>query len=276
MGGTCYRSSDMQHSSGFLNLVQDALTHVREITVDDAAFRATQPNTYLVDVREESEWNAGHANGAIHLGKGIIERDIETTIPDHSAQILLYCGGGYRSALAAENLQRMGYTNVSSITGGYKAWVAAKLLTTTRPSVVPRSPFDKIAGIYHLARLIDKVRLYPAGKLPGYNYLTIGFDKMLLEFLCVDPYAFEKAVQAAQTDDEVLSWLKNKLGPSFPTSHAISDFNDRISRRRPDNADKQAKFSDTVAKYPPTCRRPETYFDLIDLEEGRVERLNNV
>lgn len=266
----------MQHSPGFLKLVQNALTHVKEISVDDAAFRARQPNTYLIDVREESEWNAGHADGAIHLGKGIIERDIETSIPDHDATLLLYCGGGYRSALAADNLQMMGYTNVISVAGGYKAWVTAKLPTTTRPTVVPRSPYEKIAGIYHLARLIDKVRLCTAGKLPGYNYLTVGFDKMLLEFLCVAAHSFEKAVLAASTDDEVLAWLKNKLGPSFPTTHAVTDFNDRLSRRRPDNPDKQAKFNDTVAKFSPTCRRPETYFDLIDLEEGRVERLNNV
>ena len=204
----------MQHSPGFLKLVQNALTHVKEISVDDAAFRARQPNTYLIDVREESEWNAGHADGAIHLGKGIIERDIETSIPDHDATLLLYCGGGYRSALAADNLQMMGYTNVISVAGGYKAWVTAKLPTTTRPTVVPRSPYEKIAGIYHLARLIDKVRLCTAGKLPGYNYLTVGFDKMLLEFLCVDAHSFEKAVLAASTDDEVLAWLKNKLGPS--------------------------------------------------------------
>ncbi len=266
----------MQHSPGFLKLVQNALTQVREITVDDAAFRARQPNSYLVDVREESEWNLNHADGAIHLSKGIIERDIETAIPDHDANILLYCGGGYRSVLAADNLQKMGYTNVVSVTGGYKAWLAARLPITTRPSVVPRSPNDKLAGICHLPRLIDKVRLCTAGKLPGYNYLNVGFDKQLLEFLCVDAHAFEKAVLASANDDEMLNWLKNKLGPSFPTTHAISDFNDRLSRRRPDNADKQAKFNDDVAKYQPTRRKPETYFDMIDLEEGRVERLNNV
>lgn len=266
----------MQHSPGFLKIVQDALGHVRETTVDDALFRMRQPNTFLIDVREESEWNAGHADGAIHLGKGIIERDIETRIPDREATLLCYCGGGYRSVLVAENLQKMGYHKVYSITGGYKAWVSAGYVVTTRPEIVPRSPHDKLAGICHLPRLIDKVRLYPEGKLPGYNYLTVGFDKMLLEFLCVEPRAFEKAVQGAKDDQAVLDWLKGKLGPSFPTDHAITDFNSRMSRRRPDNPDKLAKFEEMVSKLSATRRKPETYFDLIDLDEGRVERLNNV
>lgn len=266
----------MQHSPAFLKLVQDALTHVRETTVDDASFRMRQPNTFLIDVREESEWNAGHAEGAIHLGKGIIERDIETRIPDRDATLLCYCGGGYRSALVAENLQKMGYRNVISITGGYKAWASAGYPTTTRPEIVPRSPHDKLGGICHLPRLIDKVRLCTQGKLPGYNYLNVGFDKFLLEFLCVEPVAFEKAVFNAKSDQDVLDWLKGKLGPAFPSDHAVTDFNNRLSRRRPDNADKQAKFDEMVSKLPLTRRKPETYFDLIDLDEGRVERLNNV
>lgn len=265
----------MQHSPAFLKLVQDALSHVRETTVDDASFRLRHPNTFLIDVREESEWNAGHAEGAIHLGKGIIERDIESRIPDREAILLCYCGGGYRSALVAENLQRMGYHNVISVTGGYKAWVSAGYPTTMRPEVVPRSPHDKLGGICHLPRLIDKVRLCTKGMLPGYNYLNVGFDKLLLEFLCVEPIAFEKAVLSAKDDLAVLEWLKGKLGPAFPSDHAVTDFNNRLSRRRPDNADKQGKFDEMVSKLPPTRRKPETYFDLIDLDEGRVERLNN-
>lgn len=265
----------MQHSSGFLRLVQDAIARVKEASIDDAAYRSKQPGAYLVDVREESEWNAGHADGAIHLGKGIIERDIEERIPNHSTPIYLYCGGGYRSALAADNLQKMGYTNVFSITGGYKAWASGGLPTTTRPEIVPRSPFEKLGGIMHLPRLIDKCRLYPAGKLPGYNYLNAGTDKWLLEFLCVEPSSFEDAVVSTPTDEGVLNWLKGKLGQAWPTDHAITDFNNRISRRRPDSPDKQSKFDEMVAKLPPTRRKPETYFDLIDLDEGRVERLNN-
>lgn len=264
----------MQHSPGFLKLVQSALTRVKEITIDDATFRARQPNSFLIDVREESEWHAGHAVGAIHLGKGIIERDIETRIPDQTATLICYCGGGFRSALVADNLQKMGYSNVLSVAGGYKAWVAGGLPSTTRPEVVPRSPHDKLAGIMHLPRLIDKVRLFPQGKLPGYNYLNVGFDKFLLEFLCVEPSAFEKAVQAAPNDEAIVEWLKGKLGPAWPGDHAITDFNNRMSRRRPDNPEKQAKFDETVAKLPPTRRRPETYFDLIDLDEGHLDRLN--
>ena len=115
-----------QHASGFLNLVQDAKSRVRECTVKDVKQRQDRGEAFhLVDVREDREWNAGHLPGAIHLGKGVIERDAEKTIPDQSAEIILYCGGGYRSALAADTLNRMGYTNVSSMDGGFRGWKEA-------------------------------------------------------------------------------------------------------------------------------------------------------
>ena len=113
----------MKHSEGFLKLVNDAKGRVREVTVAETQKRvAENPDARLIDVREDSEWHAGHAAGAVHLGKGIIERDIEAKIPDKAAEIILYCGGGYRSALAADVLQRMGYANVFSMAGGWKAW----------------------------------------------------------------------------------------------------------------------------------------------------------
>ncbi len=113
----------MDHSKGFLALVHDAKTRVRETDVHEINKRQKQGQSFhLIDVREDNEWNAGHLPGAIHLGRGIIERDIEKTIPDHNAEIVLYCGGGYRSALAADNLQKMGYTNVISMDGGFRIW----------------------------------------------------------------------------------------------------------------------------------------------------------
>ena len=116
----------MQHSPGFLKLVNEARSHVKEITVDEARDRlARNPRAVLMDVREESEWQAGHAAQAIHLGKGIFERDLEKLIPDVDAEIIMYCGGGYRSALTADAAQRMGYRNVYSLIGGYKGLVAA-------------------------------------------------------------------------------------------------------------------------------------------------------
>ncbi len=113
----------MKHSEGFLKLVDDAKSRVREVSVGDTQQRMRE-NTHakLIDVREDKEWEAAHAAGAIHLGKGIIERDIETTVPDKNTELILYCGGGYRSALAGDALQRMGYTNVFSMAGGWKAW----------------------------------------------------------------------------------------------------------------------------------------------------------
>jgi rhodanese-related sulfurtransferase len=115
--------ADMQHSPGFLALVTDARSRIRECTVADVQRRLERGDRFhFVDVREDGEFAVDHAAGARHIGRGILERDIENLIPDKAADIVLYCGGGYRSALAADNLQRMGYTNVTSMDGGIKAW----------------------------------------------------------------------------------------------------------------------------------------------------------
>jgi len=113
----------MKHSERFLKLVNDAKSRIREVTVDEARERMTaDKQVRLIDVREDNEWEAAHAAGAKHLGKGIIERDIEVQVPDKTTEVILYCGGGFRSALAANALQQMGYTNVYSMAGGWKAW----------------------------------------------------------------------------------------------------------------------------------------------------------
>lgn len=116
----------MKHNEGFLNLVNDAKAQVKEIGIDDYKKMPLEGHL-LIDVREDNEWAAGHAAGAMHLGKGIIERDIETKVPDKSATLVLYCGGGFRSALAAEALQKMGYKNPISLDGGWRAWNEAGL-----------------------------------------------------------------------------------------------------------------------------------------------------
>lgn len=116
----------MQHAKRFLQIVDEARRHIEETTVQQVKARLDlKERFHLVDVREESEWQAGHLPGAIHLGKGIIERDIEGCIPDLDAEIVLYCGGGFRSALAAESLQKMGYTRVISMDGGFRGWKEA-------------------------------------------------------------------------------------------------------------------------------------------------------
>jgi rhodanese-related sulfurtransferase len=114
----------MEHSKAFLKVVDDAKSRIREISSVETRRRLDAgADLYLVDVREDHEWAKGHAKGAIHLGRGILERDIEKTIPDLNAEIILYCGGGYRSALAADMLEKMGYKNVFSMAGGFKDWV---------------------------------------------------------------------------------------------------------------------------------------------------------
>jgi len=117
----------MDHSPGFLKVVNEARPYVKEITVEQARERLAQnPKAVLMDVREDSEWNKQHAEQAVHLGKGILERDLEKMIPDTNTEILMYCGGGYRSILTAEVAQKMGYRNVFSIMGGYKALITAQ------------------------------------------------------------------------------------------------------------------------------------------------------
>ncbi len=116
----------MDHSPEFLKLVNDAKSRICETDVHETRRRLEAGESFfLVDTREESEWRNGHLPGAIHLGRGIIERDIERTIPDKRAAIVLYCGGGYRSALAADSLQKMGYADVASMAGGWRGWLAA-------------------------------------------------------------------------------------------------------------------------------------------------------
>ena len=113
----------MEHNPAFLKLVEKAKEQVREVTVDHVKRKLdARGEFHFLDVREDQEFAKDHAQGAIHLGRGILERDIETLIPQKNAEIILYCGGGFRSALAAESLGRMGYTNVSSMAGGIKAW----------------------------------------------------------------------------------------------------------------------------------------------------------
>ncbi|MBI3207931.1 MAG: sulfurtransferase [Candidatus Solibacter usitatus] len=114
------------HNQGFLDLVNDAKSRIEQ--VDIGGYKQMSGESHvLIDVREESEWAAGHAKGAIHLGKGIIERDIEKTVPDHASVLVLYCGGGFRSAIAADNLRKMGYQRVISLDGGWRAWNEAGL-----------------------------------------------------------------------------------------------------------------------------------------------------
>ena len=118
----------MKHSEGFLKLVNDAKSRVKEIDIDAyKRMRDEGAPHLLVDTREESEWAAGHVAGAVYLGKGVIERDIESQVPDHDTTLVLYCGGGFRSALVADNLRKMGYTNAISLDGGWRALKASGL-----------------------------------------------------------------------------------------------------------------------------------------------------
>jgi len=118
----------MQHSPQFLKLVNDAKTRVKETNVADVKRRIESGEKFLlVDVREDNEWAKGHLPGAVHMGRGVIERDIEKSVPETGAKLILYCGGGFRSALVADNLQKMGYTNVESMDGGWRGWTEAGL-----------------------------------------------------------------------------------------------------------------------------------------------------
>ena len=117
----------MEHAPGFLKIVNEARPRVKEVTLEEARLRLTaNPKAVLLDVREDGEWQNGHATQAVHLGKGVFERDIEKLVPDNDTEIIMYCGGGYRSVLTCDVAKRMGYRNVSSLIGGYKALTAAQ------------------------------------------------------------------------------------------------------------------------------------------------------
>lgn len=117
----------MEHSPGFLKVVNEARPQVREVTIEQARERLAQnPKAILVDVREDREWEQGHAAEAVHLGRGVLERDIESRFPDRDLELIMYCGGGYRSVLAAESAKKLGYRNVLSVMGGYKGMLAAQ------------------------------------------------------------------------------------------------------------------------------------------------------
>lgn len=118
MSGTHHK----QHSPGFLKIVDDAKRRIREVTVEETREALKSESARVIDVREDNEWDEAHIEGAEHLSRGIIERDIETFAPNKSSDLILYCGGGFRAALAADSLQRMGYTNVRSMAGGWRAW----------------------------------------------------------------------------------------------------------------------------------------------------------
>ena len=114
----------MKHSAGFLRLVDDAKSRVHEISAEETRRKLDKDGVHVIDVREESEWAGGHIKGAEYMGRGVLERDVEQEIPDKNTELILYCGGGFRSALSADNLQKMGYTNVSSMAGGWREWKA--------------------------------------------------------------------------------------------------------------------------------------------------------
>ena len=125
-----HRGVAMKHSEAFLRLVNESRARIRETSVPEIRRRMDAGEKFtLVDIREESEWARGHLPGAVYIGRGVIERDVEGRFPDKSTELVLYCGGGFRSALAADNLQRMGYTNVCSMDGGWRGWLEAGLKT---------------------------------------------------------------------------------------------------------------------------------------------------
>ncbi len=123
------------HSAGFLAIANDAKSRVKEFSIEQFLERLQAGERYvLIDVREDNEWAKGHLPSAHHIGRGVIERDIETALPEKDTPIVLYCGGGFRSALAADNLQKMGYTNVTSLDGGWRGWTERGLPTVTPES----------------------------------------------------------------------------------------------------------------------------------------------
>ncbi len=261
------------HAPGFLKLVEDARPRVREISAEEAHQMQLHQGVTLVDVREDAEWRAGHAWAAWHIGRGVLERDIEARAPDLSTRLICYCGGGFRSVLAADTLQRMGYTHVSSMAGGWRSWEAAELPATATADPMLPSPREMLGGLVWLPRLLEKMRRDEAGIWMGIEPAAGEFDRMTLDFLCVEWGALQEAAEVYPNNADVFECMRRELGPAWPADHAIRSFSERLTNRAPEEEERRAWFEERVSQLPLTGRRAQSYFDLIDLEENRLESL---
>ncbi|VVM05439.1 Thiosulfate sulfurtransferase GlpE [Methylacidimicrobium cyclopophantes] len=205
---------------------------VRELSPAEAFHWIREDKGGCIDLRQPRQWVAGHLPKAIHIEFGQLPPAIESKISSSEIPLLCYSGIGERSLIAADLLRQMGFPTVYSLAGGWEAWRKAALPIEIGAFPPCRPPDQRLAGLAQLPHLIDSIRRLSSGFLPSVGPFLRKEDRAVLEFLCVDSKAMEQIVLATDSDEEVISRLREELGPSWPSDHAIREFNDRILHRR--------------------------------------------
>ncbi|CAB4244680.1 putative Rhodanese-related sulfurtransferase [Methylacidimicrobium sp. AP8] len=205
---------------------------IPELPPDQALLRMREGPAISIDLRQPREWTAGHLPRAINLQLDRLPEEVDSRIPDAAVPILCYSRVGNRSLLAADLLVRMGFPTVYSLAGGWQAWLQAALPVEAGSYPPCRPPDERLAGVAQLPHLIDSIRRLAAGLAPSIASFLDKEDRAVMEFLCVDPQTMEQVVLSSGSDAEVVALLKRILGPSWPTDHAIREFNQRILQRR--------------------------------------------
>ncbi|VVM04790.1 rhodanese-like domain-containing protein [Methylacidimicrobium tartarophylax] len=214
-------------------LLLDSLRQrVQEISPAQAFHWMREQKGVCIDLRHARQWVAGHLPGAIHVEFGQLPGEIESKIPAGEAPLLCYSRFGERSLIAADLLRQMGSAAAYSLAGGWEAWQQAGL--SIEVGAFPSSPLpdERLAGIAQLPHLIDSIRRLSAGLVPSVTPFVRKEDRSVMEFLCIDPQAMEQIVLSADSDADILARLKRELGPSWPSDHAIREFNARVLHRR--------------------------------------------
>ncbi|MDD4933444.1 MAG: rhodanese-like domain-containing protein [Methylacidiphilaceae bacterium] len=197
------------------------------------AFRGMREQKWVsIDLRYPSQWAAGHLPGGIQIEIGQLPNQIESRLPSGEAPILCYSRSGERSLIAADLLLQMGFATVYSLSGGWEAWQKAGLPSEVGAFPACRPPDERLAGIAQLPHLIDSIRRLSAGLVPSVVPFVRKEDRAVMEFLCIDPQAMEQIILSAGSDGEIVARLKSELGPSWPSDHAIREFNTRVLHRR--------------------------------------------
>lgn len=204
---------------------------VRELAPAQVSHWMREERGICVDLRHPRQWVAGHLPKAIHLEFSQLPEEIESKIPSGDIPLLCYSRAGERSLIAADLLLQMGFA-AYSLSGGWDAWQKAGLPVEVGAFPACRHPDERLAGIAQLPHLIDSIRHLSTGFLPSVAPFLRKEDRALMEFLCIDPQALEQIVLSADSDVEVAIQLKRSLGPSWPSDHAVREFNARILQRR--------------------------------------------
>lgn len=205
---------------------------IPELSPEQAFLRMREGPDLSIDLRHPREWVAGHLPRAVNLEFGRLPEEIDSRLPDANVPILCYSRTGDRSLLAADFLLRIGFPTVYSLAGGWQAWLKAALPVEAGAFPACRPPDERLAGVAQLPHLIDSIRRLSAGLAPSIAPFLAKEDRAVMEFLCIDPQTMEQIVLSSGSDAEVVALLKRILGPSWPTDHAIRDFNLRILQRR--------------------------------------------